>query len=111
MNNWQPWLYEYREYQKKSENAGKELADWAKVSWGIFIGFLAALTITGLLHSRSGVLTVVAALLLTAYYLRKRVLDKQLSGLWRNFWNNLSESERIQVHEFETAELKQKARY
>lgn len=111
MNNWQPWLYEYREYQKKSENAEKELAGWAKVSWGIFIGFLAALTITGLLHSRSGVLTAAATLLIVAYHLRKRALHKHLSGLWRHFWDNRSEAERNQVHEFEAAERSRQSRY
>ncbi len=113
MNNLRPWLYSYRAYQKKSENAKKELADWTKISWGIFGGFLAALLLTGLLHAAvwNSVLNVVGALLLAAYFLRKRALDKHLSASWRDFWDHLSDAERCQVTELENAEYREKSRY
>ncbi|TAM46260.1 MAG: hypothetical protein EPN55_05835 [Gammaproteobacteria bacterium] len=112
MDTGQPWFYNYREYQKKSENVKKELADWVKVSWGIFGGFLVALLLTGLLHVAAWyrALHIVAALLLAAYYLRKRALDKHLSAAWRDFWDHLSEVERNQVVELENAEYRQKSR-
>ncbi|WP_353112321.1 hypothetical protein [Salinisphaera dokdonensis] len=89
-------------------NAHREsLAAWAKYSWGMFFGatlmaillnewstqdrFGATIPLDG-----SGYCTVLAAVLLAAYYLRRRFLEKYLSAALDTYLRQLPAAEREQ---------------
>jgi hypothetical protein len=80
-------------YKQASDQIKRELSDWSKYSWGIFLGGLAVASfmdpaqydnagfVVPNAASRIGSLLGIA--LLGAYFWRKHALEKRLSRIWQ----------------------------